>query len=68
VLTENFTTVHHTVGMPKGRNAASAYLRDLVEDVKASGLSRSGYKQAAWKGPVGRAARREINVTTKGDE
>src|SRR5690349_851374 len=38
VLDGNFCTVRHTVGTPKGKNAAAAYLRDLVEDVKASGL------------------------------
>jgi len=38
ILDGNFTVVRHTVGMPKGRDAAAAYLRDLVEDVKASGL------------------------------
>src|SRR4029450_2581385 len=38
ILDGNFTTVRHTVGTPKGRDAAAAYLRDLVEDVKASGL------------------------------
>jgi len=35
---DNFTVVRHTIGMPKGRPAAAAYLRELVEDVKASGL------------------------------
>ena len=38
ILDGNFTVVRHTVGTPRGRDAAAAYLRDLVEDVKASGL------------------------------
>lgn len=38
ILDGNFTVVRHTVGTPRGRDAAQAYLRDLVEDVKASGL------------------------------
>src|SRR5262245_31494454 len=38
ILEGNFTTVRHTVCVPKGRNAAAAYLRELVEEVKASGL------------------------------
>jgi polar amino acid transport system substrate-binding protein len=49
ILEGHFTVVRHTVGMPRGRDAAAAYLRDLVEDVKASGLvakwiARSGVK------------------------
>jgi polar amino acid transport system substrate-binding protein len=38
VLEGNFTVVRHTVCMPGGRDAAAAYMRDVVEDVKASGL------------------------------
>ena len=49
ILDGNFTVVRHTVGTPRGRDAAAAYLRDLVEDVKAAGLvaqwiARSGVK------------------------
>jgi polar amino acid transport system substrate-binding protein len=38
ILEGNFTVVRHTVGTLPQRTAAAAYLRDLVEDVKASGL------------------------------
>jgi len=59
VLKDNFTTVRHTVGMPKGRAAASAYLRDVVEDVKASGLvakwiAKSGVKGLSVAPPAGK--------------
>ena len=38
VLDDRFTTVQQAVGTPKGREAAAAYLREFVEDVKAQGL------------------------------
>src|SRR5687767_13386434 len=38
ILDDSFTVVRHTVCTPKGRDAAAAYLRELTEDVKASGL------------------------------
>jgi polar amino acid transport system substrate-binding protein len=57
ILDGNFTVVRHTVGMPKGRDAAAAYLRELVEDVKASGLvakwiEKSGVKGLSSAAPV----------------
>jgi polar amino acid transport system substrate-binding protein len=50
VLDENFTTVRHTVGTPKGLDAAAAYLRELVEDVKASGLVTQWIQKSGVKG------------------
>jgi polar amino acid transport system substrate-binding protein len=51
VLEGNFTVVRHTVGMPRdGRDAAAAYLRDLVEDVKASGLVAKWIEKSGVKG------------------
>lgn len=50
ILDGNFTVVRHTVGMPKGRDAAAAYLRDLVEDVKASGLVAAWIEKSGVKG------------------
>ena len=50
VLEENFTTVRHTVGTPKGLDAAAAYLRELVEDVKASGLVTQWIQKSGVKG------------------
>ena len=38
ILYGRFTAVLQAIGNPKGRNAAAAYLREFVEDVKASGL------------------------------
>src|SRR5687768_12258348 len=59
VLDGNFTVVRHTVGSPKGLNAAAAYLRDLVEEVKASGLvakwiEKSGVKGLSVAPPAGK--------------
>jgi polar amino acid transport system substrate-binding protein len=58
ILDGNFTVVRHTVGMPRdGRDAAAAYLRDLVEDVKASGLVAKWIEKSGVKGlGVARAA------------
>jgi polar amino acid transport system substrate-binding protein len=51
ILDGNFTVVRHTVGMPRdGRDAAAAYLRDLVEDVKASGLVAEWIEKSGVKG------------------
>jgi polar amino acid transport system substrate-binding protein len=50
ILDGNFTVVRHTVGTPKGLNAAAAYLRDLVEDVKASGLVAKWIQKSGVKG------------------
>ena len=50
ILDGNFTVVRHTVGSPKGLNAAAAYLRELVEDVKASGLVAQWIKKSGVKG------------------
>ena len=50
ILDGNFTTVRHTVGTPKGMNAAAAYLRELVEDVKASGLVAQWIAKSGVKG------------------
>ncbi len=38
ILDGRFTAVQQAAGMPKGRPAASRYLRDYIEDVKATGL------------------------------
>jgi polar amino acid transport system substrate-binding protein len=50
ILDGHFTVVRHTVGMPKGRDAAAAYLRDVVEDVKASGLVKKWIEKSGVKG------------------
>ena len=38
ILEGNFTAVQQAAGVPKGRSAAFRYLRDYIEDIKASGL------------------------------
>ena len=38
LLPGNFTAVQQAAGTPKGRAAAFAYLREFIEDIKASGL------------------------------
>ena len=38
ILDGRFTAVQQAVGTPKGRSAAAQYLREFVEDIKASGL------------------------------
>jgi polar amino acid transport system substrate-binding protein len=38
ILDGRFTAVQQAVGTPKGRSAGARYLREFVEDIKASGL------------------------------
>lgn len=38
ILDGRFTAVQQAIGTPKGRDAGARYLREFVEDVKASGL------------------------------
>ena len=38
ILDGHFTAVQQAAGTPKGRDAAAAYVREFIEDVKASGL------------------------------
>jgi polar amino acid transport system substrate-binding protein len=51
VMDGRFMVIEQAVGTPKGRAAANAYLRDVVEELKASGfvaegLARSGQRDA----------------------
>ena len=50
ILDGNFTVVRHTVCVPKGRDAAVAYLRGLVEEVKAAGLVAKWIQKSGVKG------------------
>jgi len=50
ILDGHFTVVRHTVGTPKGLDAAAAYLRDLVEEVKAAGLVAQWITKSGVKG------------------
>jgi polar amino acid transport system substrate-binding protein len=38
ILDGRFTAVQQAAGTPKGRSAAARYLREFIEDIKASGL------------------------------
>lgn len=38
ILDGNFTAVQQAAGTPKGRDAGARYLREFIEDVKATGL------------------------------
>jgi polar amino acid transport system substrate-binding protein len=38
ILDGNFTTVQQAAGVPKGRASGAKYLREFIEDAKASGL------------------------------
>jgi len=60
VMDGRFMAIEQAVGTPKGRAAANAYLRELVEELKATGfvaagLARSGQRDAlvAPKAPPG---------------
>lgn len=50
ILDGRFTVVRHTAATPKGLDAAAAYLRKFVEDVKASGLVAQWVEQSGVKG------------------
>lgn len=50
ILDGNFSVVQHTVGTPKGRDAAAAYLREFIEDVKAKGLVAQWIEKSGVKG------------------
>jgi polar amino acid transport system substrate-binding protein len=50
VLDESFTVLPQVIGSPKGRDAAAKYLREFVEDVKASGLVARLIEKAGVRG------------------
>ena len=50
ILDGRFMVVRHTVAMPKGRAASAAYIRELVEDVKASGLVTKWIEKSGVRG------------------
>jgi polar amino acid transport system substrate-binding protein len=56
VMDGRFMTIAQAVGVPRGREAAARYVREFVEDVKASGfvagaLERSGVENEASVAP-----------------
>ena len=50
VLADRFTVLPQAIGTPKGRDAAAKYLREFVEDVKASGLVAKLIDKAGVRG------------------
>ena len=50
VLDGDFTVLPQAIGTPKDREAAAAYLRQFVEDVKASGLVAKAIAKAGVRG------------------
>jgi len=50
ILDGNFSVVRHTAGTVRGRDAGAAYLREFVEDVKASGLVAQWIEKSGVKG------------------
>ncbi len=50
VLDGRFMAIHQALGMPKGRDAGAKYLREFIEDVKASGLVARAIEKAGIRG------------------
>jgi polar amino acid transport system substrate-binding protein len=50
MLEGRFMAVQQSIGVPKGRDAALAYLRGFVDDVKASGLVARAIEQTGARG------------------
>jgi len=50
VLDGRFMAIHQALGMPKSRDAGAKYLREFIEDVKASGLVAQAIEKAGIRG------------------
>jgi len=50
VLKGRFTAIQQAIGIPKGREAGTRYLRDFVEDIKATGLVAEAIKRHGVRG------------------
>jgi polar amino acid transport system substrate-binding protein len=50
VIDESFASMQQAIGVPQGRPAAAAYLRDFVEDVKATGVVKQAVDAAGAHG------------------
>lgn len=42
--------IQQAVGVPKGRDAAAKYLREFIEDIKASGFVARAIEKAGVRG------------------
>ncbi len=52
VLEGRFTAIQHAIGVPAGRSAAAAYLRGVVEQMKALGFVTRVLEEAGVRGVV----------------
>jgi polar amino acid transport system substrate-binding protein len=50
VLDGRFMAIQQALGIPKGRDAGAKYLREFIEDVKASGLVARAIEKAGIRG------------------
>jgi len=50
VLDGRFMVIQQALGIPKGRDAGAKYLREFIEDVKASGLVAQAIEKAGIRG------------------
>ena len=50
MLDGRFMAVQQAIGVPAGRDAGAQYLRDFVEDAKASGVVARAIEQAGFRG------------------
>ena len=50
VLDGRFMAIQQALGIPKGRDAGARYLREFIEDVKASGLVAQSIEKAGVRG------------------
>jgi polar amino acid transport system substrate-binding protein len=50
VFDGRFMAIQQALGIPKGREAGLSYLREFIEDVKASGLVARALEKAGVQG------------------
>ena len=50
ILEGRFTAIQQAIGTPRGRDAGATYLRDFIEDVKASGLVAQAMEKHGVRG------------------
>lgn len=50
ILEGRFTAIQQAIGIPGGRDAGAAYLRDFIEDVKASGFVAQALEKHGVRG------------------
>jgi polar amino acid transport system substrate-binding protein len=50
VLEDRFMVIPQAAGVPKGRDAGAEYLREFIEDAKASGLVAESLKKSGVEG------------------